>query len=329
MGQQLQRSTRTLDRRPEPSWPVVARNTVRLWLERHYITSTRRGQRRRLLFVLCALVAMGFGAGVTLAFTGAGQKIAPNGGGGMSAVSPLQQAAQNRQQAASWVAQQVAGAVSCDPEMCKELMADHYPAGELNEVDPSAPDPLGATVVVATPVIQSQFGTRLAAVYAPQVIASFGTGAEQVQVRYIPPGGTAAFESQLPADRTWRINGGQQLASNARIHASAAAKAELLAGQVDPRLLVTLGQLTHESPLQLIKFENSSPGVGNSVPLRGAWIGAPSDSDLTAIVNRLKTQINAYRIAEAQIKQIAGGKRVVVVSFSAPAPMGPMGQGGS
>jgi hypothetical protein len=330
MGQQLQRrSAGTPDRRPETSWLAAARNTARLWLERHYIISTRRGQRRRLLFVGCALVAMGFGAGVTLAFTGTSPKVNGDAGGGTSAASPLQQAVQNRQQAAAWVAQQVAGTVACDPEMCQDLMADHYPAGELNPIYPSTPDPEGAVVVVATPVIQSQFGTRLASVYAPQVIASFGTGAEQIQVRNIPPGGTAAFKSELAPDRTKRITAGQQLAGNARIQASAAAKAELLAGQVDWRLLATLPLLTSVSPLQLIKFDDSSPGVGNSVPLRGAWIGAPSDSDLTAIVRRLKAQINPNSVAEAEIEPIAGGKHVVVVSFSAPALMGPMGQGGS
>jgi hypothetical protein len=328
MGQQLpRRGTRTTDPGPE-TWLAAVRNTVRLWLERHYIISTRRGQRRRLLFVVCALVAMGFGAGVTLAFTG--PKVTAKAGGGTSAMNPLQQAMQNRQQAAAWVSQQVAGNVACDPEMCQDLMADHYPAGDLVPMEPSTPDPEGAVVVVATPVIQSQFGSRLATVYAPQVIASFGTGAEQVQVRNIPPGGTAAFESQRAADRTWRINAGRQLVSNARITPSAAAKAELLAGQVDPRLLATLPLLTSESPLQLIKFDDSSPGVGNSVPLRGAWIGAPSDSDLTAIVRRLKAQINPNSVAEAEIEPIAGGKHVVVVSFSAPAPMGqPAEQGGS
>ncbi len=244
-------------------------------------------------------------------------------------MNPLQQAAQNRQQAAAWVAQQVAGIVACDPEMCQKLMADHYPPANLLPMGPSTPDPEGAAVVVATPVIQSQFGSRLASVYAPQVIASFGAGAEQIQVRNVPPGGTAAFESQLAADRTGRIKAGQQLTGNTSITASAAAKAELLAGQVDPRLLAMLPILASESPLELIKFDDSSPGVGNSVPLRGAWIGAPSDSDLTKIVSRLKAQINPYSVAEAEIEPIAGGKQVVVVRFSAPAPMAPMGQGGS
>jgi hypothetical protein len=126
----------------------------------------------------------------------------------------------------------------------------------------------------------------------------------------------------LPADRTWRIGAGEQLVKNRRIQVSAAAKAELLAGQVDPRLLATIPILANQFPLDLIKFDDSSPGVGNSVPLRGAWIGAPSDSDLTKIVTVLQAQTNPYRVAKAQIEPVAGGKRVVVVSFSAPAPMG-------
>jgi len=324
MGQQLhRRSSGTLNRQPAPSWPAVARNTVRLWLERHYITSTRRGERRRLLVAVCALIAMGFGAGVTLAFTGVGQKVTGHRSSGTAAITPLQQAMDDRAQAASWVAQQVVGVVSCDPEMCNELLADHLPAGDVNEIGPDSPDPMGGVVVVATPVIRSQFGARLAAVYAPLLIASFGTGAEQVQVRYIPSTGNAsAFEAQLAGDRTGRINAGQQLAANPRISASAAAKADLLAGQVDPRLLTTIPPLANHFPLELIKFDDSSPGVGNSVPLRGAWIGAPSDSDLTTIVSSLLNQPNPNRVASAKIESIAGGKHVVVVRFSAPAQMG-------
>ena len=94
----------------------------------------------------------------------------------------------------------------------------------------SAPDPLGSLLVVATPVIRNQFGTRLASVYAPLVIASFGSGAERVDVRYVAPGGTAAFESQLAADRKNRIAAGEQLLTNKHVQASAAAR-QALAGR--------------------------------------------------------------------------------------------------
>jgi len=87
----------------------------------------------------------------------------------------LQQAADNRLAAAKWVATQVSTSeiVSCDLEMCGEVQDSGFPAGQLMVLAPTAPDPLGSEVVIATPAIQSQFGIRLATVYAPQVLASF------------------------------------------------------------------------------------------------------------------------------------------------------------
>jgi len=180
-------------------------NTVRLWVERH---QRRQAVRRRLLFLLSALVAMALGAGVTLAFTQRDHAPAASQLTGSGQVSgALQTAATDRHQAAAWIAAQVASSVvvSCDPEMCNELQKSGFPAGQLMELQPSAPDPLGSLLVVATLVIRSQFGTRLASVYAPLVIASFGSGAERVDIRYVAPDGSAAFESRLATDRKNRV----------------------------------------------------------------------------------------------------------------------------
>ena len=184
MGQELQRRTpATAARRDDPSWPAVASNTVRLWLDRHY---RRRAGTRRLVLLLSALVAMALGAGVTLAFTQRerGQRWRCPGTA-RRAPTRLQVAAADRQQAAVWIAREVASniVVACDLEMCNELQKSGFPAARLMQLQPSAPDPLGAQLVVATPVIRNQFGTRLASVYAPLVIASFGSGAERVDVR--------------------------------------------------------------------------------------------------------------------------------------------------
>lgn len=319
MGQELQRrSTGVPDR--QPSWPAVAHTTARLWLERHYIITTRRGQRRRLVFAVCALVAMGFGAGVTLAFTGVGQPVTGHGGSAATPKTQLEQWADNRQAAVSWIRAQMGSAieVGCDPEMCKAMADGGVPASSLYPVPPSAPDPLGGDVVVATPVIRSQFGTRLKSVYAPLVIASFGTGVEQIQVLSIPYQGSKAFEAQLPRYRAERITGGQELLTNTRIKPSDVAKGELLAGQVDPRLLTLLAALVRVSPLQLISFVDSSPGVGNSVPLRGAKVGIPS-ADLPTVLKFLNAQQTLFR-PTVQTK-VAGGQTAVVVWFGAPAPM--------
>src|SRR5512135_2612411 len=120
MGQELRRRTSgTVARQADPSWPTVARTTARLWLDRHY---RRRAGRRRLVLLLSALVAMALGAGVTLALTQPGRENATRAGAAPSA-NALQLAAAARQRASAWIAREVASdiVVGCDLEMCREL----------------------------------------------------------------------------------------------------------------------------------------------------------------------------------------------------------------
>jgi hypothetical protein len=327
MGQELQRRTpATVARQVEPSWPTVAGNTVRLWMDRHF---RHRPGRLRLVLLLSALVAMALGAGVTLAFTQrefghtAAQSTSTSQG-----ANAMQVAAADRQKAASWIVREVAGdiVVACDSEMCNELQKSGFSAARLMELQPSAPDPLGAQLVVATPVIRNQFGIRLATVYAPLVIAGFGSGPERVDVRYIAPDGSAAFEAQLATELKNRVAAGQQLLTNKHGRASPAARKALLAGQVDPRLLVTLGTLAGLMPIHLVAFEDPSPGASSEVPLRGAELGAATSAGLPAMVAFLKAQQNQYAPAVARITQTTSGQSVVTVRYDAP---GPMGLGGS
>jgi hypothetical protein len=324
MGQELhQRAPAAVTRQAGPSWPVVAGNTVRLWLDRH------RGRRAAVL-ASCAVLAMALGAGMTAVLTQPASRPATSQPSHPAPTSnALAAAAADRQQAAHWIAQQVSAdvVVSCDPEMCSELHKSGFPAGQLMELQPSAPDPLGSQLVVATPVIRSQFGTRLATVYAPLVIASFGSGPDRVDVRYnTPDGSAAAFEAQLAADRNSRITAGKELLTNTRVQASAAAGHALLAGQVDPRLLVTLSALAHLMPLHLVAFDDPSPGVSSDIPLRGAELGATASAGLPAMVAFLNAQQDQYLPTVARITQIAPGQSVVTVRYDAP---GPMGLGGS
>jgi len=327
MGQELQRRTPApVARQGEPSWPTVASNTLRLWMDRHF---RRRPGRRRFVLLLSALMAMALGAGVTLAFTQRDHgHTAAQSGGASQGGNALQVAAADRQKAASWIAREVAAniVVACDSEMCNELQKSGFAAARLMELQPSAPDPLGAQLVVATPVIRNQFGTRLATVYAPLVIASFGSGPELVDVRYIAPDGSAAFESQLATQLKNRISAGQQLLTNKHVQASPVARKALLAGQVDPRLLVTLSTLAALMPLHLVAFDDPSPGASSEVPLRGAELGAVASAGLPAMVAFFNAQQDQYAPAVARITQTASGQSVVTVRYDAP---GPMGLGGS
>jgi hypothetical protein len=274
---------------------------------------------------------MAVGALVTLAFihlgTHQGQQAGktaspPPSGAAGDTPAALQLAAANRGQAAAWIAQQVLPSVliGCDPLMCQALEAADVSASRLSVVQPSAPDPLGVEVIVATPALRSQFGPRLATVYAPLVLASFGSGAQRIDIRYLAPGGTAAFEASLaPAERA-RIGAGRQLLSNKNVRASAQAQTALLAGDVDPRLLVTLGLLADEMPLRLVAFDDSSPGSSSDIPLRGAEIGAPASAGLSAMLAFLAQQ-TTYQPSQYREARTVGGQ-VVTVQYDAPGPMG-------
>ena len=312
----------------DPSWATVAATTWRLWWQRH-IRDGRRSMapRQRGVLVLSAVIAMALGVLVTLAFTHQGQQASrtaspPSAGPAQNTPAGLQRAAANRGQAAAWIAQQVLPSVliGCDPLMCQALEAANVSASRLSVVQPSAPDPLGVEVIVATSALRSQFGPRLATVYAPLVLASFGSGAQRIDIRYLVPGGTAAFQASLAAAKRARTQAGRQLLSNKNVKASAQARTALEAGDVDPRLLVTLGLLAHEMPVRLVAFDDSSPGTSSDIPLRGAEIGATASAGLSAMLAFLAQQ-TTYQPSQYHEARIASGQ-VVTVQYDAPGPLG-------
>ena len=306
---------------PDPSWATVIRTTVRLWWQRR--TRRRPPRHHRAVLVLSATGAMALGALVTLAFTyQGGHTQKPPSVSSPDMPSALTVAAANRSQAADWIAQQVLPRVliGCDPLMCQALEAANVSATRLSVLQPSASDPLGVEVIVATPALRSQFGPRLAAVYAPLLMASFGSGAQRIDIRYLAPGGTAAFEASLASARRARVDAGQQLLNNKNVQASAQARSALLAGNVDPRLLITLGLLVHEMPVRLIVFDDPSPGVSSEIPLRGAEIGASASAGLSAMLAFLAQQ-TTYQPSQYHEVRIAGNQ-ILAMQYDAPGPMG-------
>jgi hypothetical protein len=326
MGEQQHRLRAETNR--DPSWPTVVVTTLRLWWQRHARRGRRPATRRqRAILALGAVAAMALGALVTLAFTHQGEQARKTSSVPPTVAAPstpnaLQVAAANRSQAAAWIAQQVLPSVliGCDPLMCQALEAANVSASRLSVVQPSAPDPLGVEVIVATPALRSQFGSRLATVYAPLLLASFGSGAQRIDIRYLVPGGTAAFEASLASAKRGRIEAGEQLLSNKNVQASAQARSALLAGNVDPRLLITLGLLVHEMPVKLVLFDDPSPGASSDVPLRSAEIGATASAGLSAMLAFLAQQ-TTYQPSQYREAKIASGQ-VVTMQYDAPGPLG-------
>jgi hypothetical protein len=283
-------------------------------------------RRRRWAFALggtAVLVCVAATAPI-MAETGGGGKgrAGPASSSVPSLVSaPLSAAAGSRLAAAAWVAQQVSPdvTVSCDPAVCQQLRLDGFPAGRLKPLGSGVRALPGSGIVVATPAVRGQLGSRLSAAYAPQVIASFGAGAARVDVRVIAPSGPAAFRTQLAAEQTALASAGRQLLGNKNIQASSSARAALAGGQVDARLLAILSLLSAQLPIRLVAF-TGAPGAGSGVALRGAEIGVASPAARSTVVGLLDAQQGAYRPAAVTV--LGGGTRALVgVRFDAPADL--------
>ena len=234
-----------------------------------------------------------------------------------------------RAQAAAWVAVQVGGdtIVACDPAMCAALLARGVPAGNMLILRSDASDPLGSDIVLATAAVRSQFGARLASVYAPQVIASFGSATQRIDVRAVAPDGAAAFRTELAADVAARRAAGRQLLGNSRISASAAARAALASGQPDARLLIMLAAMAAAGPVLIESFGDSGPHAGLGTPLRSAELAAAGPPAAAAARLRdmlafVRAQRPPYLARWAGIGRGADGSPVLNVGFAVPSPVG-------
>ena len=320
----------------EPSWATVVATTLRLWLERRGLrqpaTAAAGSRPRWRRLGLLGLVLVVFAAGtLTVALIRHASRAASSSPSAAEASRGSLRAAAVRRDAAAWVAAQVSRAaiVACDPVMCAALQAHGFPAGSLLILGSSAADPLGSAVVVATAAVRSQLGSRLTSEYAPDTLASFGSGTARVEVMVTAADGAAAYQHALTADLQARRATGTQLLGNAHIEVAGTARSELAAGRVDARLLITLAALAAQDQVRIVAFPGSGHGASPGVPLRIAELTSPPAVAGSAYLRSVRAFLSAqrapYLASSMSIVRLASGRNVLRVGFAAPSPLGLLG----
>ena len=234
-----------------------------------------------------------------------------------------------RKQAVTWIVRQVsrAAVVSCDPQVCTDLVSAGFPAGNVRPLGPSSNDPLGSALVVATGPIRAQYGSRLASVYAPATIASFGSGAARIDILLVYPGGAASYDADQRTALRARKVAGALLLANSQIKASATARAQLLSGDVDPRLPQLLAIMAESHPVHIVDFINQSPGGGPASLLRSVDLATvASTAHLTRAaylgwIAFIDAQRAEYRPSVQQVT-LHTGQTVLRIGYGAPSPLG-------
>jgi hypothetical protein len=292
---------------------------------------SRRIRWRRQAPVLLAAILLVVGFGV-LVFNlpqrgAASERLA---GSNAQVSQELTAEAAARTQAITWILQQVsrAAVVSCDLQVCAGLVTRGFPSGNVLTLGPTSNDPLGSALVVATGPIRAQYGARLVSVYAPALIASFGSGNARIDIRLVYPGGAARYNADQQTALRARKTAGAQLLANSQIGASATARAQLLSGDVDPRLPLLLAMMAESHPVHIADFVDQSPGGGPASLLRSVDLAAVDHAaHLTraAYLGWMQAFIGAQRAqylpGSVQQVTLRTGQAVLRFGYSAPSPL--------
>jgi len=188
-------------------------------------------------------------------------------------------------------------------------------------------DPVG-DLVVATADIRTQYGGRLASVYAPAIIARFGSGNARIDIRLVYPGGTTKYRAVRLAALRARKAADTQLLTNSKIKFSATARAQLLSGEIDPRLPLLIAAMAYGHRLGIVDFVSQSPGGGPAslmrwvdltVPGSGAHLGrAEFPGWMRGFINQQRAQ---YRPAWVLPVTLRTGQAVLRIGYGAPSPL--------
>jgi len=278
--------------------------------------------------VLASILLIAGAAGAALALARNKASPQPSAGSHAGTNQPVNEEAAIRARAVTWILGQVSRSafVACDTQVCGDLARKGFQ--NLKWLGPQSYDPLGANLVVATAAVRAQYGKRLASVYAPAVIASFGSGAARIDIRLEYADGTAQYSEVVRAAARTRKAVDAQLLTNKQLTFSATAKTQLRRGEIDPRLPQLLVALANRHPLLIVDFSSQSPGGGPASLLR--WVdlaAADPAAHLTpaAYLSWIQGFINAqraqYRPQRLHVT-LPSGQTVLRIGYGAPSPLG-------
>jgi hypothetical protein len=318
-----------------PFWGKVLLTTVQLWAQRRLHLRWPDQTRWRVLTVVVVAAVLFMAGAISIALVRGPAPAGHTRGGAQPAAAAIRDAAAARAAAARWIGGQVSAdaIVSCDPQMCALLQARGVPAARLLALGGSNPDPLGSDLIVSTAAVRSEFGARLGGVYAPVVLASFGTGSAQTAVRVVASDGAGAYLRSLRTDAAARASAGRQLLHNPRLHPSAPARRALAAGQVDSRLLTAFAALATIHRVDVADFPAPAAGASAGMSLRAADIAPAGPGNrrqpntIGSLASFLRDQLPPYRAARITVVRLAGGRPALRVEYGAPSPLGLLRKG--
>lgn len=329
-----ERATQGTPASAEPSLARVLGTTLHLWVRRRVLRvpdGVRAGALRWAALTVGVLVIAGGATGLVAGLSG-GKNLTPRPQQHHHAPPPPNPAialtAAHERMASAWIVTQVAAGtpVGCDATMCGYLQAAGMASTQQVLLQPGASLPGAGAVIVTTPAVRSQ-ATDLLAGHASGVLATFGTGQDEVQVLVATSETPAGYLAAVRREVTTDAMAGRALAKRPRLHLSAGAGRELVSGRVDPRLLYVIARLAAPRPVYVTGFGDIGPGAGWPALLRSVTIGRLVHgsgrhrvSEVASVLGLLRGLRAPYRAAISE-QRLADGQIMLTVEFPVPSPL--------
>jgi hypothetical protein len=184
-------------------------------------------------------------------------------------------------------------------------------------------------VIIETPTVRRLFSNSVAANYGPEILAQFGSGAARITIRAIMPQGAGAYRQDLAADLQTRKGTNAALLGSRWVTAMPTARQQLIAGQVDTRLVKLLSYLASNNPISIIRFGSDAPYASPGLPLRYVYLAqndrAAHLSTVAYVQNMLASvgsQQGIFRPTFMQDTVLPGGLAVLLIEYPAPSILG-------
>ena len=283
------RQRRRSDRRPPASGPRSARHRRR----------RIRWRRRAPILLAAGLLVAAVGV---LAFNlpRRGTSSERLAGSHTQVTNKLAAEAAARKEAVTWILEQVsrAAVVSCDPQVCADLVSARLPVREPVDarahIERSARLCSGGRHRAHPSPVQEPAGLRL----RPGHDRELRLRDRQDRHPAGLPGGAARYGAVRRTALRARKAADAQLLANSQIAASATARAQLLRGDIDPRLPQLLAIMAESHPVHIVDFINQSPGGGPASLLRSvdlATVDSTAHLTRAAYLGWMQAFIDAQR----------------------------------
>lgn len=162
-----------------------------------------------------------------------------------------------------------------------------------------------------------------------RLLATFTGGGTVTEIRQVLDGTSAEVKEALATEKRARIAAGKEIVGIDRIKLSSSAKADLLAGRVDSRVMLALVGMSRQVEVRVLDFTSDEADRDAGAPARGVRLDRLAGKAISegtkaagAVYDFLDVQVAPYRPLDVELSDAEGKSPILEIRYDAPGALG-------